>query len=463
MYVQSLRTNSKVNSFSQLFAFKKNVNAVIAISAYVDINSIDQVIEFAQEKCYKRSIPSLRFFIDSSSSHFFSDQDTRNALIDRDEKIRTFCNDSSGIYLVRLGALFHTKAYLIEGRDTGKVFFGSLNLTNKGITSNEELVVSDEYNVDGRSYGSRLADWVKKYADGLHVNSVRINDAAQHGLRGSVSCMRQMLLEGTIWYEQKEQKPFGFSLHLPEGVANQRANIDPLLDASVTDSISIERLITAIKPHGLEIVLPPPLGNTKSLWKKYCIETCYGYWNPACLQKELCEEIKKREISRKPYYDKILECIQNDRQELLGCFLQLQGRVQRYLVQNGVSGWKYANQNEAEVAWNIWLDRVLDKVRNEDYYNRLLKGISNVPTPDVWNDPLSAGEFEESFCESLLYLWSKEYSKETSNIVAQNVRSNLNLGEDKMVGIRATDLQEQINNWFFTNHSSVVCEVDEDI
>jgi hypothetical protein len=462
MYVQSLlRNQSQVKSFPQLFAFKKHVNTVIAISAYVDIDSIDQLIEFVKEKCFKRSLPSLRFFIDRSSSHFFSDLDTRNELIKRDENIRTFCNDNSGIYLVRLGALFHSKAYLIEGRNTGKVFFGSLNLTSKGITSNEELIVSDEFNVDGHSYGSRLADWVKEYADGLHINSVRVNVAAKRSQPGSVSCMRQMLLEGTIWYEQKEQKPFGFSLHLPEGVANQRANIDPLLDASVTDSISIERLITAVKPHGLEIALPP-LRNTKSLWKKYCIETCYGYWNPECLQKALSEEIDKREISRKPYYDKILECIQKDRQELLGCFLQLQGRVQRYLVQNGVSGWKYANQNDAEVAWNIWLDRVLDKVGNPDYYKRLLIGISSVPTPDVWNDPLSAGEFEESFCESLLYLWSKEYSKETSNIVAQNVRFNLNLGEDKMEGIRSTDLQDQINKWLFKYRTSVVREIDEE-
>jgi hypothetical protein len=462
MHVQSLlRNQSQVKSFPQLFAFKKNVNTVIAISAYVDIDSIDQLIEFVKEKCFKRSLPSLRFFIDRSSSHFFSDLDTRNALIERDENIRTFCNDNSGIYLVRLGALFHTKAYLIEGRDSGKVFFGSLNLTSKGITSNEELVVSDEFNVDGRSYGSRLADWVKKYADGLHVNSVRINDAAQHGLRSSVSCMRQMLLDGTIWYEQKEQKPFGFSLHLPEDVANQQANIDPLLDASVTDSISIERLITAVKPHGLEIALPP-LRNTKSLWKKYCIETCYGYWNPECLQKELSDEIHKRKISRKPYYDMILECIQKDRQELLGSFLQLQGRIQRYFLQSGVNGWKYANQKDAEVAWNIWLDRVLDKVGNPDYYDRLVLGISSVPTPDVWNDPLSAGEFEESFCESLLYLWSKEYSKETSNIVAQNVRSNLNLGEDKMEGIRSADLQDQINKWLFKYRTSVVREVDEE-
>ena len=461
MFVQSLRMQNQVDSFAKLFAFKNNVNTVIAISAYVDIHSIRQLLEFTKEKSSKRSRPSLRFFIDKSSSHFFSDSITKNALTELDEVIRTFCNDDSGIYLVRLGALFHSKAYLVEGRDKGKVFFGSLNLTNKGITSNEELVVSGEFNINGHSYGSRLADWVKKYADDLHENSIRVNEAAKHGLRGSVSCMRQMLLDGAIWYEQKEQKPFGFSLHLPEGVANQEANIDPLLDANVTDSISIERLITAVKPHGLEITLPP-LSSSKSLWKKYCIETCYGYWNPICLKNELSKEIKKRAISRKPYYDMILVCIKKDRQELLACFLQLQARIQLYLANIGVNDWKYANQKNAEVAWNTWLNRVLEKASNQDYYKRLYLGISSVPTPDVWSDPLSAGEFEESFCESLLYLWSKEYSKETSNIVAQNVRFNLDLDENKMESIDTSNLQDRINRWLLENRSSVVCEVDEE-
>jgi hypothetical protein len=71
------------------------VNTVIAISAYVDIDSIDQLIEFVKEKCFKKSLPSLRFFIDLSSSHFFSDLDNGTNISAR-SAMTTAASTSSG-------------------------------------------------------------------------------------------------------------------------------------------------------------------------------------------------------------------------------------------------------------------------------------------------------------------------------------------------------------------------------
>jgi len=354
MDITSLRTESEIKSFSQLFASRKKATKIIAISAYTDIQSLDELISFTEEKMFARKKPSLRFFIDSSSSHFFADESTRGEFLRLNSRIRSFCDAKSGIYLVQFGTLFHSKAYLIEGSDTGKVFFGSLNLTRRGITSNEELVIGDEYKISGKSYGSRLALWVNEYADNLHCKSVRVDDKAIASQRRSASCMRQMLLDGVIWYELKEQNPFRFILKLPKTVVSQQANIDPLLDASVADSISLERLITSLAPYGLEQGLPKL--SDRTFWKKFCIETCYGHWNPECLREELAEELSKRRYSREPYYTNILECIHRNRQQLLDCFLQLRTRIQSYLVLNGVSGWKYAAEQKAEADWNTWLD-----------------------------------------------------------------------------------------------------------
>lgn len=456
MNITSLRTESEIESFSQLFAYRKKVTKMIAISAYTDIQSLEELIILTDKKAFARQKPSLRFFIDSSSSHFFADENTREELLRLNTRIRSFCDAESGIYLVQLGTLFHSKAYLIEGSDTGKVFFGSLNLTRRGITSNEELVIEDEYKISGNSYGSRLALWVKEYANDLHHMSVRIDDKKTASQRRSASCMRQMLLEGVIRYELKEQNPFRFTLKLPKNFVSQQANIDPLLDASVADSISLERLITSVSPFGLEQALPKL--SDRTLWKKFCVETCYGHWNPECLREELAEELSKRRYSREPYYKKVLECIHSNRQQLLDCFLQLRTRIQSYLVLNGFSGWKYAAEQKAEADWNTWLNRILSKLDNKNYYDRLVLGISSVPTPDVWSDPLSAAEFEESFCDSLIYLWSKEITRETSNVVAQNIASNLNLDDNKKEDLEAAELQARIENWLHDNRSSISCK-----
>ncbi|OIQ66149.1 hypothetical protein GALL_522870 [mine drainage metagenome] len=272
--------------------------------------------------------------------------------------------------------------------------------------------------------------------------------------------MRQMLLDGVIWYELKEQNPFRFILSLPNNIASQQANIDPLLDASVTDSISLDRLITSRIPYGLGLELALPKLSDKTSWKKFCIETCYGHWNPVSLQNELNDELDKRMVSREPYYEMIIKCIIENRQQLLDCFLQLRERIQSHLVQNHVDDWKYASEKKSNDDWNTWIERVLTKVKNKDYYRRLVLGVSSVPTPDVWSDPLSAKEFEESFCESLLYIWSKRITRETSNVIAQNVTFNLDLSNENKKELNAAKLQAKIDTWLQKNGSSIACIVE---
>lgn len=454
----SLRGSNEAKTFDQLFAVSRKISSVLVVSAYSDIASIEAVVNFTKNNRLAGKKPSLRFFVDSSSSHFFSDKHMEHEFLQLNKRIRSFCDGSSGIYLVQFGALFHSKAYLIEGRNTGKVFFGSLNLTRRGIESNEELVIWDDYNIGSNSYANRLAASLKQYADGLHEKSMRVDEKDVPSRRGSISSMRELLLNGVIWYELKEQNPFRFALKLPDDVVNQTAEIDPLLDASVQGSIAVDKLMTYDAPSGLGLKLPKL--TDKAQWKKYCIETCYGHWNPVCLRKELDEELGKRKRSREPYYDKIYECLRGNRQQLTDCFLRLQDRIQQFLVQKGVSGWKYADAQDAEDAWIAWFDRILSKVENKDYYNRLKLGIASVPAPDVWGDPLSATEFEESFCNSLIYLWSKEVAKGTRNRIAQATKVNLGLVNDIKEELDVEKLQTLIEAWLAhnkTKRKSMVC------
>lgn len=426
MDIKSLSLYGESESLSGLFQISGAIRSIIAISAYIDIESINQLIVFVRKNTDLRSRPNLRLFIDKSSSRFLSDRELHKELIKASKKINVICDSNSGIFLVQLGALFHSKAYYIEGNNTAKILFGSMNLTQKGISSNEELLLSETIKIGGRANANRLVDWIKNYADKLDKYSLKVGI----GEKGKFpSCIRELLLEGSIYYELKEQDPFRIKLYLPDNIAKQQADIDPLLEANTADSVSLKALITTNRPVGLGFKLPT-LDDSKAFWKKYCIETCYGFWNPDCLNDDLKSSLNKKIEVRQPYFDEIKRVLYENEKEVGNCFIELCGRIQDYLERLGIADWKYSEKNIAEKAWNKWLEGIKEKIENEKYYDRLVSGITTVPVPDVWNDPLSSREFEESFCESLIYIWSKQYVKVANNIVAQAVESNLDLDED---------------------------------
>ena len=138
----SLQLKKDGGNLNKLFRVDGTVRKIIAISAYTDIETISQLIKLLKKAQDQRGKASLKIFIDRSSSRFSSDEEMKKALLDKNAKIRKAFSDDSGIYLVRLGKLFHSKAYLIEGNVESKVIFGSMNLTQMGINANEEILLS---------------------------------------------------------------------------------------------------------------------------------------------------------------------------------------------------------------------------------------------------------------------------------------------------------------------------------
>jgi len=459
MNIKSFCLRKESQALSELFHIAGALRTIIVISAYIDIESINQLIDFVSNGADSRGYPNLKVFIDKASSRFTSDRELRKKFLEADERISSICDSKSGIFLVQLGALFHSKAYLIEGNKKAKVLFGSMNLTQKALNGNEELVLFEDINIGGRAKGNRLAAWIKNYAEELHkTKSVKVASDIQGHFP---SCMRQLLLDGTIYYEQKEQNPFRFKLYLPEEVAKQRAELDPLLEAGIRDSVSIEALITTGSPVGLGMKVPG-LHGSKAFWKKFCIETCYGYWNPDYLKEDLQNTLKNRIKERKPHFDKIKRILHEKDREIRACFLGLCLRVQNHMEGADIAEWKYSSQSVADEAWNKWIENTKEKIENTEYYDRLVSGIANVPSPDVWNDPLASEEFEDSFCESLLYHWSKEYSKETSNVIAQSFAWNLDLGSDEKETLDKTQLRNLIDQWLVNNPgANIVCFNEE--
>lgn len=268
-------------------------------------------------------------------------------------------------------------------------------------------------------------------------------------------------LDGQIHYETKEQNPFRFRLLLPDEVAKQPADIDPLLEANVSDSISIEALITARQEIGLGLTLPATNKN-KSMWKKFCVETCFGYWNPTCHSAGLQGSLRKRSAAREAYFSEIEKLMREESVALCSKFLALCERIKTRLDSLGISGWKYSDPSVARKSWNEWSENMMEKMGNNHYRDKLILGVTSVPSPDVWGDPVSAEDFENSFCESVVYYWSKEYSRETRNVVAQALAANLEVDEDSIELTDSSKLLARIVRWLQSeeNLSRSIVKVD---
>jgi len=449
-----LKSQDESLSLSELFEVQGAVRSIIAISAYIDIESIAQLIQFLSDHADSRGKPTLGIYIDKSSSRFFSDRKIKKELLKQQYEILSRFSRESGIFLVQFGKLFHSKIYLIEGNKNGKLMLGSMNLTQKGVNENEEILLVDTYKIDSRAASSKMSRWVKEYSENLKTKSIPVVE----GIDGNYpSCMRQFLLNGSIYYELKEQSPFRFKLKLPENVTKQPAEIDRLLDSNITDTISLETLIT----DGLGIELPM-LRSTRANWKKYCVETCYGFWNPDLLNDELASSLESRIEQRKPYYDKIISVIKERGAEIKSSFIQLCERIQIYLENLHITNWEYGKKGKAAEAWDKWYTNLLSKIDNGEFCNRLISGISSVPTPDVWSDPVSSTEFENSFFESIIYHWSKEYSKETTNTIAQAIARNMDLGTDEKEELDIKQLKEAIDNWLSKNPEVSIIDFNEE-
>lgn len=460
MELISLKSQDSSLSFSDIFSISAPIRSVICITAYADIDSIRYLIKYLSKEKDGRGKASLAIYIDKASSRFFSDSQSRRCLLAEQKKIQKRFSDNSGIFLVQFGKLFHSKAYVVEGNSCGKIILGSMNFTQKGMFDNEEILLRGTYKVSGNTVTNRLAKWVREYSDKLKERSIQVNDGADGKYP---SCMRQLLLNGSIFYELKEQSPFRFKLNLPSSVLRQEGNIDSLLESNGTDGISIETLISAGRPSGLGVVLPRDKDKNKASWKKYCVETCYGFWSPCVLKDDLEETLDARKQKRAPYYNEIFKILKDKKKrgDIDEKFVLLCKRIQEYLEKRKIYNWKYAKSEVALAAWNKWYSALLLKIENDGFCDRLISGVGSVPAPDVWSDPMSSAEFEDSFLDSVIYVWSKEYSKETSNVVAQAISYNLGM-EDGKANVSSPELRDSINRWLLDDNETSIFKISDE-
>ena len=393
MELISLRENN-YGSLKDLFAISWKIRKFIAISAYTDIHSIQDLFTLCKKQKLNSGSVTVQIFIDRSAKR------NSEELLKIHKKIQKEFDKHSGLFLVSKGSLFHSKCYLVEGDTYGKFFLGSMNLTKNGYSSNEEILVKDDYLIESKSAPAQLARKIICYADGIRESSTAMDS---YLLPQQVFSLRELLLDGKLYHENAEKNPLSFDLSLPNKAREIQSTI-PELTAIINNSITIKKLIertVAISFDG------ESTEKSKNQWKTYCIETCYGHWSPNMFSEKIQLEINKAYNKKDPLYSELRKVIINQRSDIDMEFKKLWKNLVDFLGENNqLNQWKYRDFDVVHKAWSKWYNNIEGKISNEQYFKKLISNIISVPAPDVWSNPEDGEEFENSFCDSLSYALS---------------------------------------------------------
>jgi len=428
--IQNTDKKFKKNIKDLFLLNKEKIEEIVIITAYFDLKALDWIYEFSENN---QNI-QIKIFIDKYSSKIFSNNEINKKLINSPKNIQ--------ILLVKYGKLFHSKLYYIKSDKNIKVSIGSLNFTFNAFEKNEEILNEYIEYIDSKS--DYVCD-IEKYIENLENKSEKITKKLKNNYNNNN--LRSLLLDGYIYYESKEQESFSFKLRLPNEMKQINTKIDPTLEANIVDSLTLERLI--LESHSLKEIKFPKRDKSQSRWKDYCIETCYGYWSPSFFNDDLKKILDERKEKREPYFKEIKKLLKNHPMELESAFMDVCESIKKNLPK-GIY-WEYNNKDKARKAWKEWIKKLLQKFENKTFYNRLILGIAKVSPPDVWTDSLASKEFEDSFLDSLIYHWSKEYNKSTSNKIAKRINDNLigKTHEFYKTDINSKKLKKEIEEWLF--------------
>ncbi|MGE3298568.1 MAG: phospholipase D-like domain-containing protein [Porticoccaceae bacterium] len=413
MYSTQLAQEPNKFTVDELLNIDGAVRDLTIISAYTDIKMLRTLCRKARRNADGRtSGPRVRIFLDRQASTYESDPAMKN-IMDRFSRRLKEDNSDSGIWLVKVGPLFHAKAVVVETNTSICYMLGSLNMTQKAFSKNEELVGLGYADIDGKAADNKIARWIS----GDYCDRLKSQDQTQLiPFPGKTTLpqdsLQSLLLSGIMFHEEKESDPFRFNIRLPAEFLRIKQSVHPLMSAELKDSISLEAIVCGDEiDDGLGRRLPKSEqdGNRES-WKKYCLDTCYGFWCPDVLRQDAESAVKKNRNFRSPKYegkDGLFEIVKTEQKKLTSCFSNILDKLDVQICEQ-LPKERTWNKQEVLDRWSKWYSALLNKLKNEEICNRIIMGVSSAPVPNVWSDPITSRVFEKSWTESIQFAWSKD-------------------------------------------------------
>jgi hypothetical protein len=132
-----IKSTLTLKNFSQddIFPIEGKVNSMQIVSAYTDPDLIIKTLRYILKNGNQIDTPHFSIYLDYYSSRITTSDQIREQMLEVSELIRKKCDEESGVYLVKGGALFHSKFIISKSRNSMRLLLGSINFTSKGFNN----------------------------------------------------------------------------------------------------------------------------------------------------------------------------------------------------------------------------------------------------------------------------------------------------------------------------------------
>lgn len=442
-------------------------------TAYTDVEALKTLMDLIVDRGDQRSGVKVRIFLDYQNAckladelknscniidKLHSNQSSRNKklykILESSILIKNGTTHSIQLFAIQLGTLFHSKAFVMETNTHLASCVGSVNFTSRGFITNEEIVITEILEQSKYRNTKNITKQVMQYMDNELSNSERVGKINFKSLierrkTPEFSGLRELFLEGRLWYEDKEQTAFNFPLNLPEKLRIRDAEVQgisiPHIDSKLGSGLNVLRLIEL--DEKLSDRAP------KNRWRrKYCIQTCLGLWAPNIWTPLIETALISREKRKKVWLDSVTDKFELSANEIQNDICSAYDETWEQLQKiNGVNSLDRYNQNDLKEKVADWVERMHIKLGTKSFRTKVLTGVSSVDMPDLWSaNPSDANKFELSFFDQLEY----EISRTTKR---SQIAKNFLKHENKIT----KNTYDNLMKVFIQRSNSILCNFDK--
>ncbi|MCB9559309.1 MAG: hypothetical protein H6708_02740, partial [Kofleriaceae bacterium] len=299
-------------------------------------------------------------------------------------------------------SIFHPKLYLIRNHGSRVALIGSANATTAAMSVNDEILLRLEGSVAGlEAYFEHI--WTHE-AHALATQVGRIRNLVQFFRTGRLFFKASTAFQMTI-------NPFGELLRrLPRADRARLTNVR-LRNSEPKPGVGPFDLVAAI---GLgedeeDAATRQEDDKHRASIKPYSVETCYGYWVPQSLTASLELDLDQAELSKSARYGRIAAALaETPDAPIRKMYAEYVDDAKRLFSDLPSVPSVLAELRADPFASHEWfmtrLQQLREKLGQEGYVQRLCRPFTDVAVPEIWDDPVARGDFEESFFEYLSYV-----------------------------------------------------------
>lgn len=418
---------------------------VVIVTAFIDLDALLAIANIGLNKWDGRVSPNIEVFLDARSLTKLHAEFARRAELAKGEvgfvpaNQRRLLVSMFNFYAMNTGALFHSKAMLIETNAGTWSAVGSLNFTTRAFSSNEEILFTahEDFTASGKYRGvaKEIGDYVV-FLRTINNDSCSIDQWNAADDIVVATDLRGFMLNGCLWYETPESGLFLVNLQLPDEVRKMsRISTIPFLDSKLSSTVSLESVL--IKAGLLKRLVNSKGSGTSPLessdldestyWKRnLCVQTCYGLWSPHAWKNEVKSRAHRLGVEKQLRLDDFCAMLEQHKENsavhdaLVGAVDQIWTSIaeQVPLLQNSSL---IPTSEKRERMLRDALTRVKSRLSDGRYRGRFVNGVDSVEVPDLWSlNAAEHAEFEESFLDNLLYQMRRRSSGgKCSNILGR--------------------------------------------